>query len=261
MDDDAVTELGANHRPRHGAVIRPRGRLEARHDFDVLDARLELDLEHVGIGVQILRNRHRELVGPARGLAHVARSLRHRGVGRALAAREQGERRHTGPQRSRVCSQLHISTRKKGKRPSYCGAPARKAIGRNTSGGPRSERDAVDSSAKGGGRDGEGNQARARDGHLPCTARCGARGSRQPHDLSRARQGVRVFSRRSPRRRHRLRVREIAARRERRPSAARARALLFAGLHRAARLVRHEARPRPRALARRSRKSSSRATG
>ena len=103
VDDDAVTELGANHRSRHRAVVRPRRRLEARHDFDVLDARLELDLEHVGIGVQILRNRHRELVGPARGLARrraqpaapAGSAARSQAVSRASAGK-------AGPQRSRA---------------------------------------------------------------------------------------------------------------------------------------------------------------
>ena len=88
-----------------------------------------------------------------------------------------------------------------------------------------------------------------------------AQGSGRPHDLSRARQGVRVFPRRSSRRRHRVRLREIGARRERRPRAARSRAFLSAGLHRAARLVRDAARSRPRALGARSPRSSSAATG
>ena len=113
VDDDAVAELGANHRPRHRAVIGPRGRLVAGQDLDVRDAGLDLDLEHVGIGVQI----RAEPASRARRPSPRAGSRRAQPAAPAgSAARSQpassGERRQAGPQRSRVCSQLSISTRK-----------------------------------------------------------------------------------------------------------------------------------------------------
>ena len=53
VDDDAIAELGAHHRARHGAVIGPRRRRRAGQDLDVRDAGFELDLEHVRVGIQI----------------------------------------------------------------------------------------------------------------------------------------------------------------------------------------------------------------
>ncbi len=66
VHDDAVAELGANHRARHRAVVGPRARRRAGQDLDVRDARLELDLEHVRIGIQVRAARPSRARRPSR---------------------------------------------------------------------------------------------------------------------------------------------------------------------------------------------------
>ena len=70
------------------------------------------------------------------------------------------------------------------------------------------------------------SKARARVSEI-CLALPGAEcgDARRPRDLPRARQGVRVLPRRPSRRRHRVGVREVRARRERRPRTSRPGAL------------------------------------
>ena len=124
VHDDAVADLRADQRARHRAVVGPGRRFEAGQYLDVRHARLELDLEHVGIGVQIAWHWHRELIGPARGLADVARQLAapRAGAGRPPAL--------SAPAKSTILRVLSAANHHPQRfRASVCRAAADEAIG------------------------------------------------------------------------------------------------------------------------------------
>ncbi len=101
MHDHAVADLRAQQRARELAVVRPDGRLLAGKDLELGRLRLEIHLEHVRVGIEVLRGRDLEIPIPIGRLRHGARALERRGglrLGRAALAapaerREREDRR------------------------------------------------------------------------------------------------------------------------------------------------------------------------
>ncbi len=98
MHDDAVADLTADQRPGDLAVVRPHGGLVAGQDFELGHFGLEVELEHVRIGVQVVGLWQREVVGPALRLPDLVCGLLH---GRCLGCGG----------RPRAAAQQHRATR------------------------------------------------------------------------------------------------------------------------------------------------------
>ena len=96
VHDQAIADLRAQQGARNRAVVGPCGRRPAREKLDVGNLRLELDLEHVRIRVEVRDGRQRELGIPVFRLRHGARARRRRGrlAARRRVARPGGHGEH-----------------------------------------------------------------------------------------------------------------------------------------------------------------------